>query len=404
MTAELIPPQALTSLTPAPHTQSMQRSKEIALLSECLALAEAKKPFMEGEETLVPVSKYVDEARFAQEREVLFRGVPNLAAHVSQLPNPGDFITREVGGTPVLLARDSDGRVRAFLNVCRHRGATVELKPRGHCKRFVCPYHAWTYRLDGRLDRIRHQDGFPTLDISSTSLVQLPSFEAAGFIWIVADASGQSDFSEFLPSVLLDELVGLGCEDLEVFDSTSQIWQTNWKFIVDGGLESYHFKIAHRDTIAGFFLDNGSTFEFMGDHIRSVLPRTSLLSLKDRPQSEWKIRDHTNLLYSLFPNASLLVQADHIVWVTMTPLAVDQTRIDVTSLVPSSTHGAERAEPHWRANHDFTVLTLNEDFEIAQQIQRGAKTGANAHYRLARFESALSRWHKRADVKLAGAD
>ncbi len=378
----------------------MERAKELELLSECIALAQAKRRFAEGDETLVPVSRYIDDDRFEREQQVLFRTLPNLVAHSSQVSQPGDFITREIAAMPAIVVRASDGRVNAFVNVCRHRGATVEPRRQGHCTRFVCPYHAWTYGLNGQLDRVRHQDGFPTLDIAATSLVRLPVFEAAGFIWVVPDASVEPEFEAALPSVLLDELGGLGCESLEVFDSAVRIWNANWKLIVDGGLESYHFKVVHRNTIAAAFLDNSSTFELIGDHIRSVLPRTSLLGLAEEPHSTWDIRKHTNVLYSLFPNASVLIQEDHVVLVLMAPLTVDMTRIEVISLVPASANSSERATRHWQSNHALTVTTLNEDFEIAEQIQRGATTGANEHYRLARFEAALSKWHERIDAKL----
>jgi phenylpropionate dioxygenase-like ring-hydroxylating dioxygenase large terminal subunit len=356
---------------------------------------------MGKEETLVPVSKYVDPVRFEREREALFRHTPNLVAHASQLAKPGDFITKTIADTPILLARDEEGRAQAFLNVCRHRGATVEPREQGHCKRFVCPYHAWTYRLDGSLDKVRHRDGFPSLDLQSTSLVRLPTFEAAGFVWTVTDPGADPDFDAMFPAALLEELVSLGSEEAIVFDTSARVWKANWKLAVDGGLESYHFKIAHRDTIAGFFVDNGSTFELVGDHIRSVLPRTSLLGLADEPESEWRIRTHTHLVYSLFPNASLLIQEDHMVLVIMTPLSIDETRIEISSLVPSSHHSTDRAQRHWRANHDFTVVTLDEDFAMAEQIQRGAHSGANEHYRFARFEAALARWHELIDAKLS---
>lgn len=403
MTALVIRRSCLTATKVARQICVMQRSKELELIRECLALAQERKPYMESDETFIPVSKYTDEARFRAERETLFRRSPNLLAHSSQLGNAGDFITRRVAGAPVLLARGSDGAARAFLNVCRHRGATVEPRPEGHCKKFVCPYHAWTYGLDGRLERVRHRDGFPSLDVESTALVPLPTFEASGFIWVQPEPGSESDFRSIFSDALLDEIAWLGTEQLDVFDTSSRVWKANWKLIVDGGLESYHFKIAHRNTIAQFFVDNGSTFELLGDHIRSVLPRTSMVELRDQPESQWHIREHSHLLYSLFPNASLLVQEDHVVLITMTPISVDQTQIDIASLVPSSVRGSERAQRHFRANHDFTEVTLNEDFEIAEQIQRGACTGANVHFRFARFEAAIARWHRLMDAKLANA-
>ena len=81
-----------------------------------------------------------------------------MSLSIRELATPGAFRTMDVVGAPVILVRDDAGRARAFLNVCRHRGATVELREHGQCKRFVCPYHAWTYRTDGGLDHVRHRD------------------------------------------------------------------------------------------------------------------------------------------------------------------------------------------------------------------------------------------------------
>ena len=379
----------------------MERAKEIELVSECLELARAKRPFMSEEETLVPVAHYLDEARFEQER-ALFRKSMNVIAHGSQIPSPGDFITRDVVGTPVILVRQEDGSVKAFVNVCRHRGATVELRPQGHCKRFVCPYHAWTYATDGFLVSVRHRDGFPTLDIETTSLAELACAEAAGLLWVCPDPAMFASAPDDDTRTLIAELEGLLGADSAVFASETRVWNANWKLIADGGLESYHFKIAHRHTIAGFFTDNTSIYEAIGDHMRSVLPRTSILALADQPQSEWDIRQHTHLLYSIAPNASLLVQERHFELIVTTPIAIDQSRIEIMTVArkPGPDGYSDKAEAFLSANHEFTKTTLEEDFEIAEQIQRGMRTGVNQHFRFARFEGALTEWHRRLDQKL----
>ena len=381
----------------------MERAKEVALLSECLELIREKRAFVTDEEALIPVARYRDEARFAAERRLLRQSL-NVVGHSSQIPAPGDFITRDVLGTPVIVVRHDDGAARAFVNVCRHRGATVELRSEGHCKRFVCPYHAWTYRTDGSLAKVRHQEGFPSLDLGKTSLVELPSLEAGGLLWVCPEAGAEPPDVD-ADGALTSELEWLGSSDSSVFTSETKIWNANWKLIVDGGLESYHFKIAHRDTIAGFFPDNVSTFEFLHDHIRSVLPRLSILELVDRPESEWDIRAHTHLLYSIAPNASVLVQERHFELIVMTPLAPDQTRVEIATVAPNAGpdgHG-KKAKAYLAANHAFTKKTLDEDFAIAEQIQRGMDTGANERFRFAGFEGALTRWHRRLEQKLAAA-
>lgn len=379
----------------------MERAKQIELLSQCLDLARGARPFMTQRETLVPVESYLDHERFEQER-ALFRRSMNVVAHGSQIPAPGDFITRDVVGTPTIVVRQPDGSTKAFVNVCRHRGATVELREQGRCTRFVCPYHAWTYKTDGSLGAVRHQDGFPSLDVESTALVELACAEAAGLIWVCPDPAIAGWAPDDATHALIAELDGLLGDNAVVFASDARTWSANWKLIVDGGLESYHFKIVHRDTIAGFFTDNTSTYELIGDHIRSVLPRSSVVTLGDRPESEWDIRKHSHLLYALAPNASLLVQERHFELILTTPLSIDQCRIEIMTVAPGPGPDGygDKARAFLEANHAFTKKTLDEDFTIAEQIQRGMRTGANEHFRFARFEGALTEWHRRLNEKL----
>lgn len=383
----------------------MDQAKQVELLKESLSHTKGKEPYMSSEEKLIPVSKYTEEAVLEKEKECLFFNEMNVIGFSNEISSPGDFITRDVMGAPVLITRDKDGTAKAFLNVCRHRGATIERKPKGNCKRFVCPYHAWTYRTDGSLASVRHKQGFPTLDLENTSLKQLPCEEAAGLLWVCPNPEklGMSLTTETLQ--IAAELEALGCDDSIPFAQSTQIWNANWKLIVDGGLESYHFRVAHSDTIGSFFGDNTSTFEVVGEHIRSVLPRLSLLDLEEKDTSEWNIRDHTHLLYSLYPNASILVQERHFELILMTPLAVDQTRIDLITAArrPESGELSQKAQDYLNANHAFTKKTLDEDFVLAEEIQAGMHTGANDFFRLARFEGALTQWHELIDAKLEQA-
>ena len=122
----------------------MDVTRQKALLESCLTPTRERRPPLDGEETQVPVSLYLDPDRFEAERALHRQGL-SLVAHSSEVREPGDFLTLTVGDSPVIVVRGDDGVVRAFLNVCRHRGSRVERRDRGHCKRFVCPYHAWSY-------------------------------------------------------------------------------------------------------------------------------------------------------------------------------------------------------------------------------------------------------------------
>ncbi len=387
----------------------MQRDTELRLIEQCVDQLRDGRPFISGEERMFSVERYIDPQRFDQELAKLFQPSMNLVAHASELGEPGAFLTRDLLGAPVLLARGEDGTVRAFLNVCRHRGATLETRERGRCKRFVCPYHAWTYDNDGALATVRHAAGFPTLDREAIRLAELPCVEAAGFVWVCPrprPGSGpEARLRDAGSETVLSELVALGTPQCKVFASHRRVWKANWKLVVDGGLESYHFRVAHKDTVGPYFADNVCPFEMLGDHTRTILPRSTMLELSDRPRDEWNLRKTAHVLYALFPNASLLVQERHFDLIVSTPLSVDETLIEITTLVPDPGPDgfSEKAQRYWAANHAFTRQTLDEDFAIAERIHRGIASGANESFRFGLFEGALSAWHDVIDAKLGDA-
>src|SRR5580698_2665527 len=133
-----------------------------------------------------PVSEYFDPKRYDSEVGLLFRRYPVVVAFSAQLRKPGDFVTHNDSGQPILVTRGTDGVLRAFLNVCRHRSAAVETKACGAGKRaFVCPYHGWSYDLTGRLIGISDGAAFGELDHASHGLRSLVVAEKYGLVWVV---------------------------------------------------------------------------------------------------------------------------------------------------------------------------------------------------------------------------
>ncbi|TLY59515.1 MAG: Rieske (2Fe-2S) protein, partial [Gammaproteobacteria bacterium] len=133
----------------------------------------------------LPAWIYRDAEFFERERDCVFRGSWQLVCHLSDVPQPGDFHTFEFLGESVLVLRGEDGAVRAFHNVCRHRAARLLDGPRGHCgRRITCPYHAWTYGLDGRLIGVPNRDSFTGLNPARHGLVPLEHEVFMGFIFV----------------------------------------------------------------------------------------------------------------------------------------------------------------------------------------------------------------------------
>ena len=378
----------------------MKREEEIRLLDELLGLRKAKSAYLDETTSQSPIANYTDPDSFNLENKALFRGLPQLIAHESELFEDGAFLKREVAGLSLLLTKDRAGTIRAFHNVCRHRGAQLVSNTKGCKHRFTCPYHAWTWDNQGHLIAVPHEvQGFPELNKSAYGLKAVHCRVSHGWIWIQIEGHDQIDLSL---EPLKDDFAWLAAENLEVYEASEEEWSCNWKLLVEGGLEAYHFRVAHARTIASIFHDNLSTYQVMGNHIRSILARKSVDDLVEMPTKEWALRDHANVLYSLFPGAAFLVQSDHIVMIQFSPLAADKTRTRIVTLKPGEEDG-ESSQKYWSKNHSLTVETLKEDFVLAESMQSTMTSGVNDVLNFGRFEGALGRFNAIVNQQLEQA-
>lgn len=378
----------------------MDRTTELNLIDELLALKAGKTHYLDAAVTRNSVDHYLSEDRFRHERDAIFRKTPMIVAHVSEMANPGDFLRREIASLPLLLTRDKSGAAHAFLNVCRHRGTRLVDDESGCKHRFSCPYHAWTYASSGELIAAPHfESGFTGLDKADLGLTRLHCQERFGFIWVTADADGETDLDVHLGD-LAPELDALGIDEMFVSHQDVPVHDANWKILVEGGIEAYHFKIAHRTTIGPHFEDNLSTYQMLGPHIRSILMRTSMAGLAPETRDNWSLRNHAQVLYTLFPNTALLVQSDHIAWINQEALSAGQTRVRLSTLVPRD--DADKTD-HWKRNHEITKVTLDEDFVIGESIQASLASGANTDMLFGRFEGALDAFNQVVEDRLSTA-
>ena len=369
------------------------------LLAELIDLQARKAQFVDEKMALSPVQRYIAPERFHSEQTHIFRKTPLPCFHASELANPCDFVTGQFAGLPLLLVRGEDRVVRAFLNICRHRGSQLVSEPAGRKKLFSCPYHAWTYASDGTLRRVPHgKTGFPNLDQTRYGLHPLSVVEKLGFIWVVPNREAPAIDPGFFDPI--DDLLDwLSLEDCRLAAKTAWTYDANWKMLVEGGLEAYHFKVAHRNTIGPYFIDNLSSYQVFGQHLRSILPRETLSTLADQPQESWSLRDHANILYTIFPCNQFLVMQDHIAWVTFSPLSESRTQVSLRTLVPRS---QDPSDDHWTRNHAITTATLREDFEIAARIQSGLSSLADQSLTFGRFEGALDQFNQLVEQAIAG--
>ena len=362
----------------------MNQSIQIALVERVLHHIEKRTTDCEASSHAQPVEAYLSESRLAAELEALFRRRPVLFGHVSEVAGPGDFITRDVAGVPLLVVRQDDGALAGFINVCRHRGTCVVSAERG-CgrKSFVCPYHGWTYGRDGVLAGVPDGYGFPEIAAGRDGLVPVPLAEVAGFI-----ATGAID----LPPAIAGDLASFGLASHHVYAPTRMERPINWKLAFDIFLESYHLRVAHRDTIYPLFFDNLGLVDAFEPHLRTVFPKRSIRQLPGTPPESWVLRAHANILYVLFPNTIVLIEPDHAAVLHVFPAAVDRCVIESYTLIPEPAD--ERAARYWDRNNEILYKAIAEDFALGESIQRNLGSGANPALRFGRFEHALAYFHR----------
>lgn len=341
---------------------------------------------------------YTDPERAAREVATCFRATPLILAHQSQVPQPGDVLALERLGVPLLLAHDRDGRIGAFVNVCRHRGTRL-VKEEGPCRRpsFVCPYHAWTYDLDGSLRQVPCEEGFPGLDKAALGLVRLPLAVRHGLLWAVLDPRGTLDLDGHLGGLGEDfEAFGLG--DHVFFCQTVQVRKTNWKLVIDAFLDGYHIKRLHRHTVGPFFLDGYAVFDVIGRHIRAAVARNEIVDAAALPEEQWNERRHVTFSYYLFPGTVLVLHPDYTSLINLFPLSSDETLYVHTMLTPHPpASGKER--DHWARSFaliDGSVFQA-EDLHIAEEIHRGLRAGGNERLTYGRFEHSIRAFHEILD-------
>jgi len=287
----------------------MSRQQLLEMTRSLIAHGEAGTMELADEVVRVPARAYTDPDLFELEKRQIFRRLPLMVAPSCELPEPGDFKAMDICGVPLLLSRQKDGEVLAYLNMCTHRGNPLA-SGTGNAARFMCGYHGWTFKQNGDLIGVASPGDFGAIDKSAHCLHRFPVHESAGLIWVTLDPKSELSIPHYLGGydALLD---AFGFQDWTLFAQRT-LSGPNWKTAYDGYLDFYHLPVLHKDTFGADFFNRANYF-FWGPHQRLSSPSKfaqktgsdEMLDLSQMSDDELPDDALTQGVWTIFPHISI---------------------------------------------------------------------------------------------------
>ena len=379
----------------------MDRNEQIRIAKRLLAHIQNGTAESAPHQYKVPILRYTDPDLWAKEVEVFYKRLPIVAGMSCELPASGTYKALEIVGIPVLLVRDNAGQLNAFLNVCRHRGAPVA-SGCGQAARFACPYHGWTYDQSGRLLGVTAEETFGPLDREAHALTRLPCEERAGLIFVGLTPGMPFDVDPFLAGV--DQHIAASQPETLYCSEERVIGAPNWKIVMEGHLESYHFASLHRNSIGPTTFNNCGAIDRFGPHILITVAHKHIIDLLDRPETEWyPLRDGMmTAQYVLFPGASITLLANGMMAQMVRPGA--EVGSSTNTMVMGFYEPAEDSEKAKEQSEflDFISSVLgDEDYATGFNVQNGLTSGAQSEVILGLNEPGVIYFHETMQNLLA---
>lgn len=343
----------------------------------------------------IPAPWYTHEEIYALELNAVFARNWQLVARADQLREPGRYVTTEIAGEPMLVVRGSDDTLRGFFNVCRHHAAAVITEPEGTANQLRCPYHGWTYSLEGELKGTPDFAGVCNFDRGANGLV--PVEIATWEKWVFARVERGTgippvdlSLGHFLGSSLIEQIRPLALKGLHWMERRHYLFDCNWKVFVDNYLDGgYHVPYLHKglDSV----LDYSKYQIELGEHYS--LQWSPIVSQGAEAETGAVRKGERALYYWIYPNF-MINHYDGVMDTNLViPRGINQTEVIFDFYFPDVTDAAERNRN--RASIEIGQRIQDEDVSICKSVQRGLNSRAYRAGRLSvRREAGEHLFHR----------
>jgi phenylpropionate dioxygenase-like ring-hydroxylating dioxygenase large terminal subunit len=354
----------------------------------------------------IPGGRYTDPAFLEAERQALWKRTWLYACHVDELPEAGSFMLWTRTGSPILIVRGKDLKIRAFYNTCRHRGAPLVKTETGRCDGLVCSYHGWTYALDGQLINLRDKRDFVDLKTGEHSLVTVRCEQFANWIFINEDPNAQPLLDDISP--FPEHFTQFQPENLRFVHKKGYDLKCNVKVLLDAFLEVYHLKSIHTSTVDRFLDHRGMTTAlYRNGHSLMVTPNRRPdwvdpgTKGMHRVETATVISSKNNPSWNFYPNLVVPIDPSGCPFLLFWPTGDDTMRIECHWFAPD--WGGGELHPLWPTRIENFERILYEDLQFAEQIQKSVESPGFRGMTLNYQERRIYNWHEELDRRIARA-
>lgn len=346
-----------------------------------------------------PNAIFTGRERFELEQEKIFRRYP-MPVTLSALLEPGSVVACDGYGVPLLVSRTRDGSVRAFINACQHKGSKLvedcAVRKQG---RLTCPYHAWTYGIDGKLIGIARSEAFENVDKADRGLAELEAREWGGVIYVQLDREVAPDWSN-LSEQVADDFEALGIPDAHVYGRKTFDLKANWKVVLEPFLEGYHVQRLHAASIGDNFQDAPNIVDMFGPNIRQVSGRIGYVPEMLDEDPEANVHKLVTHAYTAFPNCVVVTSQYYTSVMILMPRDVDRTVVEYFMITPEAAATPKAEEVFGRSFELILSVFGGEDFRAAEISQEGLAAGVPEETIYCGLETNIVRYYEALEALL----